>query len=56
MRATLLSTFLEKMIYARINDYLYPVLLVSVNEFSKSATRIIWLPTFVACVGSFFLD
>ncbi|KAM3165199.1 Glutathione exchanger 1 [Lachancea thermotolerans] len=46
--ATLLSTFLEKMIYAMINDYLYPVLLVSVNESSKSATRIIWLPTFVA--------
>ncbi|CUS25224.1 LAQU0S39e00100g1_1 [Lachancea quebecensis] len=52
--ASLVAAFLEKMIYAMISDYLYPVLLVSVNESSKSATRIVWLPTFAACTGSIF--
>lgn len=52
--ASLAAALLEKLIYATISDYLYPVLLVSVNESSKSATRILWLPTFVACTGSIF--
>lgn len=52
--ASIVAAFLEKMIYAMISDYLYPVLLVSVNETNKSATRIVWLPTFMACLCSVF--
>ena len=52
----LCGTFSNDFTYYIAADYLYPVLIVSVDESSKSASRITWLPTFIAVALSPFVS
>lgn len=52
----LCGTFFNDFTYYIAADYLYPVLIVSINESSKSASRITWLPTFIAVALSPFIS
>lgn len=54
--APLCAAFLNDFIYYLASDYLYPVLLVSLNESAASASRIVWLPTFCAVACSPFFS
>lgn len=52
--APLCAAFFNDFVYYVASDYLYPVLLVAVNESPSSSSRIVWLPTFCAVAFSPF--
>lgn len=50
--AALCSSFSSSLIYMLIEDYLYPVLMVAMNQSAGSTSMIVWLPSFMSVAMS----